>query len=607
MSEKDVASESNLASPSSRKEVLLREVLHALKQEIYLFTPLGLLSFVNRAGGDALGGALEGLTGLPWRNLPLFQGLGEPFAVAWRDLPSSDEVRSGTFFRSASGGHRRYVWTLRRLARADAVLCTMEDVSDRWGLEEALQNNEELFWDMFRQSASMMLLLDPTNGAVVDANPAALDFYGYSRDEITALHITDINRLPAEEVRAMVARVSAQHVTMTGVPHRLSDGRIRFVDVSSGPVTTRRGTVLFSIVHDISDRMVAEERLKGATVTLETLLDAMADRIFFKDAEGRYSMVNNAFLAFVGKSRDEVLGHTPREVLSGEVARFSEEGDVRALAARGPVRLENEARDPAGHAWVVEMIKMPLYQENGELRGILGMSRDITERKRTEERLRRLLNEKESLWQEVHHRVKNNLQVMASLLAIQARALPPGATEEILRKSQARIESMALLHEKVYSTGAFEGVDFGTYLQDLVQVVLQSVPEDVHPLVRFELDAANFSLDLALAVPCALLLNELVSNALRHAFSGREEGRISVSCRREMSFEGPMGVLEVQDDGVGMRNVSSSGLGLSLVELLVRQIGGVLDIVLEEGTSVRIRFPLSEPRGSGDTALPWAT
>ena len=125
--------------------------------------------------------------------------------------------------------------------------------------------------------------------------------------------------------------------------------------------------------------------------------------------------------------------------------------------------------------------------------------------------------------------------------------------------------------------------------------------------MRFELDAANFSLDLALAVPCALLLNELVSNALRHAFSGREEGRISVSCRREMSFEGPMGVLEVRDDGVGMKNVSSSGLGLSLVELLVRQIGGVLDIVLEEGTSVRIRFPLSDPRGSGDTALPWAT
>ena len=95
MSEKDVASESNLASPSSRKEVLLREVLHALKQEIYLFTPLGLLSFVNRAGGDALGGALEELTGLPWGNLPLFQGLGEPFAVAWRDLPSSCAVRAG--------------------------------------------------------------------------------------------------------------------------------------------------------------------------------------------------------------------------------------------------------------------------------------------------------------------------------------------------------------------------------------------------------------------------------------------------------------------------------------------------------------------------------
>lgn len=470
----------------------------------------------------------------------------------------------------------------------------------------ASAKSRELFRQLFERSLGMALLVDPHSWQILDANAAAQAFFGYRRDEITARKFSDMVALPPSQYDEDLTRASGSHVLLSAFPQRIKNGRVRFVDVFLGPMAPEEGAALFAMLHDISDRVAAEQRVKSTTSTLETLLDAMTDQIFFKDAVGRYVMVNTAFLDFAKKSRSDVVDHTPREVLSPAEARFSEEGDLQALTTRGPVRLEHEIFAPDGPSTTVEMVKIPLYQEDQSLWGILGVIRDITEHKRAEIRLRRLLHEKEALWQEVHHRVKNNLQVMASLLAIQARALPPGDAEEVLRKSQARIESMALLHEKVYSSGAFEGVDFAAYVQDLVHVVLQSVPEEAHPLVRFDLNISDVVLELSLAVPCALVLNELMSNALRHAFSGRKEGRVAVICRQEHSAEGSVAVLEVWDDGVGMGENPSPGMGLSLVSLLVRQLGGVMETAHEGGTRVRIRFPLPGEGESDEAAMPWA-
>jgi len=223
------------------------------------------------------------------------------------------------------------------------------------------------------------------------------------------------------------------------------------------------------------------------------------------------------------------------------------------------------------------------------LEGYVCVASNISRQKEAEDRLVASLREKELLLKEVHHRVKNNLQVISSLLNLQAREIRDPDTAELFRESQGRIRSMALIHEQLYRSNDLAGIDFAAYIQDLVRHLEQGLGNEAAP-IRFHLNIEPLPMSLDMAIPCGMIVNELVSNARKHAFPNGEPGEIRVEFTRQSAGY----CLTVADNGVGIQEeiatADSRSLGLKVVQALTRQIRGKLDIRHGEGATFVISF-----------------
>jgi two-component sensor histidine kinase len=233
------------------------------------------------------------------------------------------------------------------------------------------------------------------------------------------------------------------------------------------------------------------------------------------------------------------------------------------------------------------------YLVKGEITGPL-LERSIRysiERKRVEEQLKKSLAEKEVLLKEIHHRVKNNLQIISSLLNLQSGYVRNAEALSLLRESQNRVKTMALIHESLYRTSDLAKIDLNEYLRDLIASLFRSYGTSMAAITA-EIDAAGALLAIDVAIPCALIVNELVSNALKYAFQARESGSIRVGLKR---IQAGWLQLVVSDDGVGLPAgldlETVETLGLRLVMSLVSQLDGRLEIVRSGGTTFRIEFP----------------
>lgn len=234
----------------------------------------------------------------------------------------------------------------------------------------------------------------------------------------------------------------------------------------------------------------------------------------------------------------------------------------------------------------------PLFDEAGQVRGCIGTYIDITERRSMEAQLRATLHEKEVLLREVHHRVKNNLQVVSSLLDLQADVAEEPRVRAVFEESQDRIQAMALIHESLYQSDTLTNIDAAAYLRNLSQRLFDaSRAPGSH--IALTLETQSVMLPPQTAIPFGLLLNELLSNALKHAFPGDRAGTIHIALRQETLGQC---VLTVRDTGVGFPeglNIhQADSLGLQLVGLLTEQLGGTVALARDGGTIFTITFPV---------------
>jgi len=232
-----------------------------------------------------------------------------------------------------------------------------------------------------------------------------------------------------------------------------------------------------------------------------------------------------------------------------------------------------------------------LLQKDGRIFGTIGLIRDVTDRRQTEMALRSALHEKEVLLREIHHRVKNNMQVISSLLNLQSAQVEDPVIKAMFRDSQFRIRSMALVHESLYRSASLSQIDFSEYIRKLFSHLSQALGvSETRIAARFDFE--EIFLDINTAIPLGLIVSELVTNAMKHAFPWGRPGEIRLELHRAETGEG--WVLIVADDGVGFpRSLdfqTMDSLGLQIVRLLVDQLDAEIELMKEPGTCFRLTF-----------------
>lgn len=336
-----------------------------------------------------------------------------------------------------------------------------------------------------------------------------------------------------------------------------------------------------------SDVKAGEQALLASEQRFRQVVETAPDGMAMVDAKGRIVLANASMETLFGYRRDEMLGHTvemlmPDRYRSAHGALFS--GYMRQPEARDMAgRRELYARRKDGSEFPVEIGLNPI--STGDETMALATIQDVTTRKAYRELIEKALAEKTVLLSEIHHRVKNNLQVISSLLNLQARSAGPEVTAA-LTESQRRVKAMALIHQLLYEHSDFSRVDLGEYVRRLCRLLTESFMEIRHRIqVSFLASDAGLTLDLQRAVPCGLLVNELVTNAIKHAFPDGRHGTVTVAVgrREEGSYQ-----ISVMDDGVGIAQELELGkaksLGFQLIPLLADQAGGSLQLDRSQGT-----------------------
>jgi PAS domain S-box-containing protein len=309
------------------------------------------------------------------------------------------------------------------------------------------------------------------------------------------------------------------------------------------------------------------------------------------DDQAKITFVNEYFLNMSERQREEVIGRTWHELfgvdqIGGETPEVFRQ---RLLAGEMPTHCETEVVTRKGNRRAVAWTVTLTHSTDGKASGISGIGADITERKLTEQRLAASLLEKEVLLKEVYHRVKNNLQTVSSLLSLQAASIKDPAMREIFLENQQRVRSMALIHEKLYRSKTLANIDFREYLDGLATSLFRTYL--VSGEVSLRVNVTDVILDIDTSITCGLLVNELLSNALKHAFPGGRSGEISITMHPAKQGEY---TLIFADTGVGLPPgfdpAGVSTLGMSLMRNLVRQLGGTMEMTSNGGTRFEITF-----------------
>ena len=323
----------------------------------------------------------------------------------------------------------------------------------------------------------------------------------------------------------------------------------------------------------------------------KALLSTIPAFVYFKDRNGNYIAANKVFADKTGTSVDEIAGKTDYDFFPKAQADAHRAHDYEVMESGEPkYDIEELVTEADGRVVWTSTSKTPFFGSGGEVIGMVGMTLDITERKKAEDQIKAALKEKEVMLREIHHRVKNNLQVVSSLLNMQARNATDEKTKGILSESRDRVMTMSLIHSQLYEGSDLAEINMKEFVDRLLgQLQSYSVGDTrITRVVRVD----DYPFPISVAVPVGLIINELLSNALKHAFEGKDEGKIEVSLTA--SEDGRIN-LTVSDDGVGLPLGfdidESKTLGLRLVKILAEdQLQGTLEVTSDGGATFNIEF-----------------
>ena len=432
-------------------------------------------------------------------------------------------------------------------------------------------------------------------GLIESANRAGVAMFGHESAALVGRHVSELvpGFGPPSAADALAWPLSDLRTESTG---RRQDGSEFAIDIAVTEATRQGQPLRVALIRDITDSKKAQgarARALAQTEQSERFLRAITDnlplRVAYVDRELRYVFVNRAHCERYGLQREAVVGRTRQELRGKATSSRLLNFITQALAGHEQHFHIDEVQD--GSARTFETAFVPDIGARGQVLGFYVASTDVTERLAQQRRIEVALAERETQLREVYHRVKNNLQVIQSLLSLQRRALPEGEARAALDQSIRRVHAMALVHEKLYQSGTLSVVSLHDYTHELLRHLGETGGAGERG-ITLSADIDSVEADLETAVPYGLLVAELVGNALKHAFPGQRGGQVCVSLRRGNVEKGENGekgnvTLCVADDGVGLPAgfdiIQCQSMGLQLACSLATQLGGSLQARNEAG------------------------
>jgi PAS domain S-box-containing protein len=496
------------------------------------------------------------------------------------------------------------VATLTELADyLSIVLQKVQAQQERQQAEERLR----LFESVVVNGSDAVIITDsdPDHAKISYVNEAFTIITGHLPEEVIGqtprmLQGPKTDRAQLNRIRTML--MQGKPVQAELINYR-KDGSEFWVDLNIVPIKDGHGnlTHFVALQRDITDRKWSEKALIATQTRLKYLLSSNPSVIYTCHPN------RNRACTFVSENITQQLGYEIWQYLKDPhfwVDHIHPEdlsqvlNQVTQLFTDGELTCEYRFLHQDGqYRWLRDSMKLSRDRQGQPLE-IIGSVVDITERKWAEDQIRTSLTEKEVMLKEIHHRVKNNLQVISSLLKLQAGYLKDQRILEIFKESQNRVRAMALIHEKLYQSEDLAKTDFGEYIRSLINDLFRSYSVNSR-LIRLELRVEEVRLNIDTAIPCGLMINELVSNSLKHAFPTGQAGIIRVDLRAQPDDNRYR--LVVHDNGIGFpedldfRHTAS--LGLQLVYNLTNQLQGTIDLNRQPGSTFTITFSELKPKG----------
>jgi len=468
-----------------------------------------------------------------------------------------------------------------------------------------LHEHQEHSWTLAEAVAAAIVIYQDSRICYVNAATESLT--GCVREQLLGLPIWEIIH---PDFRSLI-QAPQVHPTRYELKFLTKDKQARWVDYTTNVIKIKGQPAILGTAFDITERKEAKEALQVSLELIERAkqewegtADSLPQLVYLLNNERCVLRANRTIerwgLGEVVKIKD-VEAH---QVLHPNcvdpecyLANFWDYAWQELQLGRS---VEHEAHDPILKRHLYIQVRPMSTQTDKRYKAATSFAvaviHDITTRKRAEEKLQNSLTEKVVMLKEIHHRVKNNLQIISSLLYLQSRAIQDPTSLEVFRESQTRVKSMALIHDKLYQSNDLSRINFAEYIHSLAEYLSQSY--QMLQDVRFKIDTDEVFLTIDTAIPCGLIINELVSNALKYAFKPHEKGQIRIELRILASPNEEL-LLIIADDGVGMPehiNFRKTGsLGLQLVNNLVKQLSGTIVMNAKDGgTSFKITF--SEPK-----------
>jgi PAS domain S-box-containing protein len=482
----------------------------------------------------------------------------------------------------------------------------MVDMQQKIGME--LAEEKERLLVTLRSIGDAVIATD-TDGKILLLNRVAEELTGWEIGYAVGRPLLEVFNIISEETREPCLN-PVEKVLEAGIVVGLAnhtaliarDGSEKSIADSGAPIQDRDGNIIGVVLvfRDITEQKLIEEKIRQGEQFSKLLLNSTAEAIYGIDTSGLCTFVNPSCLKMLGyeneadilgKNMHDLIHHTKKD---GSVYMQDDCRIYSAYKIGQNIHIDDEVFWRAdGTSFPVEYWSHPITQKS-EIKGAVVTFLDITQRKEHEHEIIESLKEKEVLLREIHHRVKNNMAIILSLLKMQSAYIKDPKDLEMFQESQGRIRAMALVHEKLYKAHSFAEINVPEYLGSLAESIKLTFPG--HNKVEVRLDIADVYLNIDMLLPFGLIINELLTNSFKHAFDESNEPEIGIELGIVNSKEIQ---LSIKDNGKGLPEGfdinQETGLGLQLVTALCQQIRGTLEYKSGNGSLFTLTFPIGIP------------